>query len=98
MDIISFQHHKTPRKCTCKPGGRLLAVINTVISPSGNRHITFNEPGICICDINCIEHISIEVKQSDGSQYIEKIDIDPNMYDAEQINFLLRSGVLPVIW
>src|SRR5277367_5097306 len=99
MDLISFRYLKKPRKCTCKPDGRPLAVISTAISPTGNRHVTFNGPGICICDINSIEHISIEVKQSDGAgSYIEKIDIDPNMFDAEQINFLLQSGVLPVIW
>src|SRR5277367_2676988 len=98
MDLISFKHRKNPRKCTCKPDGRPLAVISTVISPSGNRHITFNETGIYICDINSIEHITIEVNQSDGSRCIEKIDIDPNMYDAEQINFLIQSWVLPVIW
>ena len=99
MDLISFRHLKKPRKCTCKPDGRPLAVISTAISPSGNRHVTFNGPGICIYDINSIEQISIEVKQSDGAvSYIEKIDIDPNMFDAEQINFLLQSGVLPVIW
>src|SRR5277367_6672936 len=98
MDLITFQHHKIPRKCSCKPDGKPLAVISTDISPSGNRHVTFNGPGICICDIKSIEHISIEVNQADGYRYIETIDIDPNMYDAEQINFLLQSGVLPVIW
>src|SRR5277367_6845334 len=98
MDLITFQHHKTPRKCTCKPDGKPLAVISTDISPTGNRHVTFNGPGICICDIS-IEHISIEVKQVDGEgSYTETIDIDPNIFDVAQINFLLQSGVLPAIW
>jgi len=99
MDLITFQHHKIPRKCTCKPDGKPLAVISTDISPSGNRHVTFNGPGICICDINSIERICIEVKRADGEgSYIETIDIDPNMFDSKQINFLIQSGILPTIW
>src|SRR5277367_5957023 len=93
MDIITFQHHKIPRKCTCKPDGMPLAVISTDISASGNRHVTFNGPGICICDINSIEHICIEVKRADGEGgYIETIDIDPNMFDAKQINFYINRA------
>ena len=99
MDLITFQHHKIPRKCSCKPDGKPLAVISTDISPSGNRHVTFNGPGICICDIKSIERICIEVKQADGEgSYIETIDIDPNMFDSKQINFLIQSGILPTIW